>query len=128
MGIDVRWRDEVEKDLGLVEDLRNVFSRHVRSSEWSHTICLRFIDPYGDTIFNQRQIPVLVQELEASLTLVPDSVASEHIAIVLEMLRRAADQVRLRRAGGRRRSRHSSGSCSWLRQVDRPDSEVGQAR
>jgi hypothetical protein len=25
--------------------------------------CLHFVDPYGDTIFNQRQIPVLVVEL-----------------------------------------------------------------
>jgi hypothetical protein len=29
------------------------------------TVCLRFIDPYGDTIFNRYQVPILVQELEA---------------------------------------------------------------
>jgi hypothetical protein len=27
--------------------------------------CLAFIDPYGDTIFNQRQIPVLLEELRS---------------------------------------------------------------
>jgi hypothetical protein len=29
--------------------------------------CLGFIDPYGDTCFNQEQLPVLVAELEAAL-------------------------------------------------------------
>jgi len=28
------------------------------------SVCLRFIDPYGDTVFNQLQIPVLIEELE----------------------------------------------------------------
>lgn len=28
--------------------------------------CLRFIDPYGDTTFNQLQLPVLVAELRAA--------------------------------------------------------------
>ena len=26
--------------------------------------CVRFIDPYGDTVFNQLQLPVLIGELE----------------------------------------------------------------
>jgi len=29
------------------------------------TRCLAFIDPYGDTTFNQLQIPVLIEELRA---------------------------------------------------------------
>lgn len=29
--------------------------------------CVRFIDPYGDTLFNQFQLPILVEELEAIL-------------------------------------------------------------
>ena len=31
------------------------------------SFCLRFIDPYGDTTFNQLQIPVLVSELRSLL-------------------------------------------------------------
>ena len=27
------------------------------------TCCLRFIDPYGNTVFNQSQLPVLIDEL-----------------------------------------------------------------
>jgi hypothetical protein len=29
-----------------------------------HSTCVRFIDPYGDTVFNQLQLPVLIAELE----------------------------------------------------------------
>jgi len=41
---------------------------HVRSSaalvgQHTGTCCLRFIDPYGDSVFNQGQIPVLLEEL-----------------------------------------------------------------
>ena len=35
--------------------------------ELKGTACLRFIDPYGDTTFNQWQIPVLLSELESLL-------------------------------------------------------------
>lgn len=43
---------------------------HVRSTELlvgdhPDTCCLRFIDPYGDTVFNQSQLPVLLDELQA---------------------------------------------------------------
>jgi hypothetical protein len=38
------------------------------------TCCLRFIDPYGDTTFNQVQIPVLVTEIQ---TLVDQAVDPE---------------------------------------------------
>jgi len=34
--------------------------------------CLRFIDNYGDTTFNQLQMPVLVQELRIAANSEPD--------------------------------------------------------
>ena len=36
-------------------------------SELKDTVCLRFIDPWGDTTFNRLQIPVLISELESLL-------------------------------------------------------------
>ena len=30
--------------------------------------CLRFVDPYGDTVFNQLQIPVVLQDLRLLAT------------------------------------------------------------
>lgn len=29
------------------------------------SVCLRFVDPYGDTVFNQMQLPVLIDEVTA---------------------------------------------------------------
>jgi hypothetical protein len=34
-------------------------------TELDGTSCLRFIDPYGDTLFNQLQLPALRRELES---------------------------------------------------------------
>lgn len=31
----------------------------------SDSACARFIDPYGDSVFNQLQLPVLIEELRA---------------------------------------------------------------
>lgn len=33
------------------------------SADLQDTVCLRFIDPYGDTVFNRAQMKVLVEEL-----------------------------------------------------------------
>jgi hypothetical protein len=93
VGVDLRWQDEEGAELAAGEDPQMLLSRHVRSSEWSDTSCLRFIDPYGDAVFNQRQIPVLVQELEASLKLAKDVSVREHVDRVLEVLRQAIGEV-----------------------------------
>lgn len=37
------------------------------------SVCLRFIDPYGDTVFNPPQAAVLSAELNAALKAVVDS-------------------------------------------------------
>jgi hypothetical protein len=39
--------------------------------------CLRFVDPYGDTIFNQLQLPVLLKEWE-HLTQLSSNDAERH--------------------------------------------------
>jgi hypothetical protein len=93
VGIDLRWRNEDGAELAAVEDPQMLLSRHVGSSEWGDTICLQFIDRYGDAVFNQHQIPVLVRELEASATVAPDPAVRDHVARVLVVLRRAIGEV-----------------------------------
>jgi len=41
--------------------------------------CLRFVDPYGDTVFNCLQFPVLLEELQL---LLGETVDSEHRASI----------------------------------------------
>lgn len=52
--------------------------------------CLRFIDPYGDTIFNYLQIPVLIQELNDLLPYV-DNTQSEVIHSLCKFLNQAVN-------------------------------------
>jgi hypothetical protein len=71
MGIDTRIETERAESLADVPDPRGYFSWGLSLHDQASTICLKFIDPYGNTIFNQLQLPTLVSELEtasASLT------------------------------------------------------------
>ena len=71
---------------------------HARSTELlvgDHpgSCCLRFIDPYGNTVFNQSQLPVLLAELEG---LRAGLVEPDLMSVLDELLRfigRAIDQV-----------------------------------
>jgi len=54
---------------------------------------LRFIDPYGDTIFNQQQMPVLIREFQASLVAVSDVMIQQQVADVIRLLKKAEGQI-----------------------------------
>jgi hypothetical protein len=66
MAIDVEWQDEDGEQLarydGPAIDTR-LFSRAAEGSP-----CLRFVDPYGDTVFNSAQVAALEQELASIST------------------------------------------------------------
>jgi hypothetical protein len=69
-------------DLGFVEDA-------ARASVG--TSCLRFIDPYGETVFNYLQAATLIDELENALTIAAPE-ATEPLRSVTEMARECAAQ------------------------------------
>jgi hypothetical protein len=71
---------------------------HARSGEFlsqatSGTCCLRFIDPYGDATFNQLQLPVLLDELAAYCTALPDGELAAVGTELVAFLQQAVDQV-----------------------------------
>ena len=71
---------------------------HARSTaalvgERPGTCCLRFIDPYGDTVFNQAQIPVLLEELQDLRNREPDTELASVLLEVSAFVERAVDQV-----------------------------------
>jgi hypothetical protein len=90
-GFMVVWQDELGKaleeflDPGLDPDLLD-------PDLTAGTACLRFVDPYGDTVFNQIQIPVLVAELE-SLSANQEGSLAESARLLAEFLRQKQDQV-----------------------------------
>ena len=71
---------------------------HVRSGELlgqatSGTCCLRFIDPYGDALFNQAQLPVLLDELVTYCAALPDGELAAVGTELIAFLQQAVDQV-----------------------------------
>ena len=52
-----------EKLEGLI-DSEDVLQRLLPLSQDDTFVCIRFIDPYGDTVFNHLQLPFFIAELE----------------------------------------------------------------
>jgi hypothetical protein len=70
---------------------------HPRSTELlvrqdATTCCLRFMDPYGDTTFNQAQLSILLAELERASNAV-DSEGQRLIADLCQFIGQAVGQV-----------------------------------
>jgi hypothetical protein len=80
MGIDCKIQDE---DGGVLNELPDsqslvacLLTPNNRAME--NVVCLRFIDEYGDTTFNQLQIPVLLQEFRMAVALCKNLEARAH--------------------------------------------------
>ena len=67
MGIDLRVETESGRILTEVGDPRSCVPRFLIMAELETTACLRFIDPYGDTVFKRSQMPVVEAEIETAL-------------------------------------------------------------
>ena len=63
MGIDLHWENENGDMRQMVSDDGFFVSELITASKREGSVCLRFIDPFGDTVFNQAQIPTLKAEL-----------------------------------------------------------------
>ena len=62
MPIDVEWQDELGKVLARYGG--PLLTAGVIWKAKPTSVCLRFVDPYGDTTFNQLQIDLLLDELK----------------------------------------------------------------
>ena len=74
--------------------------RHARSSdllvaEHPGTCCLRFIDPHGDTVFNQAQLPVLLAELRALSGRLPERELAPVLRELVAFVQAAAGRVHM---------------------------------
>jgi hypothetical protein len=72
MGNDLYMEDEEGTSLGEVLDPDDLTGRIVALAGHQGTVCLRFVDSYGNTVFNQFQIPALIRELQAARSHVTD--------------------------------------------------------
>jgi hypothetical protein len=90
MGIDVQIEPHTRSE-GVVSDARGDFAKALTSTPLQQTTCLRFIDPYGDTLFNGLQLPVLLDELEALASSSMDEQIRLHLHKLIDLVRDAIE-------------------------------------
>ena len=88
MGINVQRETEHGDVLDEVLDPHSLLVRLVEN-ETNDGICLRFVDPYGDTTFNQAQITVLIKEIQAAIERSSDESVRVHARKVLDLVQKA---------------------------------------
>jgi len=95
MGINVAWVNESHESLEQLADFGQVLTG-LAMSRWpslSETVCLQFVDPWGDAVFNQTQIPILLNELRVEASATEKSTDREHLEKVIELVERSVDQI-----------------------------------
>jgi len=90
MPINVEWRNERGQTLARYDG--PAVTRQLIDRAPAASMCLRFIDPYGDTVFNQRQIPVLLDELRSLAAGTRDGQA-ETLRLLSQFLEQTLAQV-----------------------------------
>jgi len=93
MGIDLRWEDEKGEKLAELGDPGFLVARFLPPFDAPDFHCLRFVDPAGDTVFNQAQIVEIVHELERLSAKQRDPKVEAHLQAVLEFVRQAVGKT-----------------------------------
>ncbi len=93
MGIDVRVETESGEVQDEVLDDGNLTEKLLPEREDATSPCLRFVDPFGDTLFNQLQIPLVIKELETRLRGPVRSEVKTHCEAILKAVRAATGEA-----------------------------------
>jgi len=93
MGVDLRWENENGRPIEEIPDPQMCISHLLLKTDLAETTCLRFIDPYGDTAFNQRQIPTLIEELKSALEKSQDNQIKDHLRRVIELAEKSRGEI-----------------------------------
>ena len=93
MGINIAIVTETGHEIELLPDPNNLTKALLLNSPDAGSPCLRFVDPYGDTIFNSLQIPLLIGELEETFSRLSNEEAKVHAANIVALARRAMQDV-----------------------------------
>jgi hypothetical protein len=93
MGVDLKWENEDGRTIEEVLDPQMCISHLVLQTDLTRTACLRFIDPYGDTTFNQLQIPILIEELESVFESALDEQVRDHLRRVIGLAQKSRGEI-----------------------------------
>jgi hypothetical protein len=89
----VIWQDEHGGELGRINEPGfppELIDSAIASAS---TACLRFVDPYGDTVFNQAQLNELLRELEKQRAGITDLRVRRNLEELLAFLRPCVGQM-----------------------------------
>ena len=92
MGVDIRVQSESGSIDNELLDLSDLTSKLLADHSDASSTCLRWVDPYGDTTFNQLQIPYLIEELEAVVDNATDRKIREHGQAILNLIREVKNE------------------------------------
>jgi len=95
MGINAAWITEDGESKQEVFDPRQRLTR-LATSRWpklNHTKCIQFIEPWGDAVFNQSQVPYLLAELRAEVPETREDEVKAHLEKVITLVERAVEQT-----------------------------------
>jgi len=93
MGINIRLETENGEPIAEVVDPYGRTKALLPSYSDPDSCCLRFVDRYGDAVFNQLQLPLLVSEVRRQHEKIQDRAIREHVEAILELLESAEGNV-----------------------------------
>lgn len=89
MGIDAKIESPYSPDGRTLLDPQGYLALALSMAQLQDTKCLVFVDPYGHTIFNQLQLPILINDLEAVLAEISSRRLRSHKRALAERARSA---------------------------------------
>jgi hypothetical protein len=95
MGIDVIWQSEFGNKLDSMGDPNSHLPHLLERTDIGSTCCLRFIDRYGDTVFNRYQIPTLIEELENIKSEISDPAQMTFYRELLQFIKKREDLIHI---------------------------------
>jgi len=78
---------------GVIGFIQRVMISEPSTVKLKDATCLQFIDPYGDTTFNQLQIPKLLEELEALRPNCHTKEEREELESIMRFIGKAKGQI-----------------------------------
>jgi hypothetical protein len=93
MGVNVQWESEGGGPLEELLDPQNWVADLLPDWRDETSTCLRFVDLYGDTVFNRLQVSILIAELEAAIAKATDADVAAHGQAILELAKKSEANV-----------------------------------
>lgn len=90
MGIDARWEDENGNEIEvMLSPPRSRLETLIPEANVEGFPCLRYIDLYGDTTFNQLQLPQLLADLKQAMLETESPETRAHMKSLIDLVQRA---------------------------------------